>query len=304
MSRTQPLTVVLVDDHIVVRSGLRVLLESEPSIEVVAEAGDVPTAVAAVAEHSPDVIVLDLHMPGEPSLPAIPRLRESSPHTRVVVLTAQRDPSFAGEALRLGASGYVPKEAAESQLLQAIEVAAEGGTYLEPQLGARLAANVAATGRAAAELSEREIEVLRLIARGLTNREMADAALPERANGREPPGAHPAQAGALAPLRPGRVRARARTGRGVRRAHLSRAQATGSSAVTRCPGAGSRCAGRRRAGPPARASRGARSPWSRARGRSPPRRRSPAPAARRFAARPRSSTREAPACRAALLRHS
>ena len=79
MSRTQPLTVVLVDDHIVVRSGLRVLLESEPSIEVVAEAGDVPTAVVAVAEHSPDVIVLDLHMPGEPSLPAIPRLRESSP---------------------------------------------------------------------------------------------------------------------------------------------------------------------------------------------------------------------------------
>ena len=173
MSRSKPLTVVLVDDHIVVRSGLRVLLESEPSIEVVAEAGDVPTAVAAVAEHSPDVIVLDLHMPGEPSLPAIPRLRETSPHTRVVVLTAQRDPSFAGEALRLGASGYVPKEAAESQLLQAIEVAAGGGTYLEPQLGARLAANVAATSRAAAELSEREIEILRLIARGLTNREMA-----------------------------------------------------------------------------------------------------------------------------------
>lgn len=173
MTRHEPLTVVLADDHVVVRSGLRVLLDSEPSIDVVAEAGDVPTAVEAVVEHRPDVLVLDLHMPGEPSLSAIPPLRERCPHTRVVVLTAQRDPSFAGEALRLGASGYVPKEAAESQLLEAIEVAAEGGTYLEPQLGARLAANVAAAGSAAADLSEREIDVLRLIARGLTNREMA-----------------------------------------------------------------------------------------------------------------------------------
>jgi len=173
MSRYEPLTVVIADDHVVVRSGLRVLLDSEPSIEVVAEAGNVPTAIQAVVEYCPDVLVLDLHMPGELSLPAIPTLRERCPDTRVVVLTAQRDPSFAGEALRLGASGYVPKEAAESQLLEAIEVAAGGGTYLEPQLGARLAANVAAAGGAAAELSEREIEVLRLIARGLTNREMA-----------------------------------------------------------------------------------------------------------------------------------
>jgi len=173
MPRNEPLTIVLADDHIVVRSGLRMLLESEPSIEVVAETGDVPTAVEAVAEHRPDVLVLDLHMPGEPSLPVIPALRERCPDTRVVVLTAQRDPSYAGEALRLGASGYVPKEAAESQLLEAIKVAVEGGTYLEPQLGARLAANSAAAGRAATELSAREIDVLRLIARGLTNREMA-----------------------------------------------------------------------------------------------------------------------------------
>jgi len=170
----EPLTVVLADDHIVVRSGLRVLLDSEPMIEVVAEAGDVGAAIQAVEEHHPDVLVLDLHMPGEASLPAIPRLRERCPGTRVVVLTAQRDPSFAGEALRLGASGYVPKEAAESQLLEAIGVAARGGTYLEPQLGARLAASAAAAGRVASDLSEREVEVLRLIVRGLTNREMAE----------------------------------------------------------------------------------------------------------------------------------
>ncbi len=174
MHSDHPLTVVLADDHVVVRSGLRVLLDSEPSIKVVAETGDVPGALAAVEEHSPDVLVLDLHMPGEPSLAAIPRLAERCPETRVVVLTAQRDPSFAGEALRLGAAGYVPKEAADGELLEAIEVAAQGGTYLEPRLGARLAATAAASATAAAELSEREVEVLRLIARGLTNREMAE----------------------------------------------------------------------------------------------------------------------------------
>jgi two-component system, NarL family, response regulator NreC len=162
---------VLADDHVVVRSGLRVLLESEPGIAVVGECGDVAGALQAVAELDPDVLVLDLHMPGDPSLPVIPRLRELHPDTRVVVLTAQRDPSFAAEALRLGAAGYLPKEAAEGQLLEAIRVAVDGGTYLEPRLGARLAA--AATS-GPPELSARELEVLRLIARGLTNREIAE----------------------------------------------------------------------------------------------------------------------------------
>lgn len=165
------LRVVLADDHVVVRSGLRMLLDSEPGIEVVGEAGDVASALEAVERLRPDVLVLDLHMPDEPSLPAIPRLRE---RTRVIVLTAQRDPSFAGEALRLGAAGYVPKEAAESQLLEAIRTAAAGATYLEPRLGARLAADAAAAGRAVPELTERELDVLRLIARGHTNREMAE----------------------------------------------------------------------------------------------------------------------------------
>jgi two-component system response regulator NreC len=165
---------VVADDHTVVRSGLRLLLEAEPGVEVVAEAGDVPGAAEAVERLAPDVLVLDLHMPGEPSLPAIPRLRERSPGTRIVVLTAQRDPSFAGEALRLGAAGYVPKEAAGQQLVRAIRVAAGGGTYLEPGLGARLAAHAAATQRSAPELTERELEVLRLIARGHTNREIAE----------------------------------------------------------------------------------------------------------------------------------
>jgi two-component system response regulator NreC len=162
---------VLADDHVVVRSGLRLLVESEPGLEVVGEAGDVASALEAVERLSPDVLVLDLHMPGEPSLPAISRLHEGHAGTRVIVLTAQRDPSFAAEALRLGAAGYLPKEAAEDQLLEAIRVAAGGGTYLEPQLGARLAA---AATVAAPELTGRELEVLRLIARGQTNREVAE----------------------------------------------------------------------------------------------------------------------------------
>lgn len=174
MPQTSPLTVVLADDHVVVRSGLRLLLESAPEIEVVAEAGDVTAAVDAVRRLRPDVLVLDLHMPGEPSLPAIPKLREQCPQTHVVVLTAQRDPSYAGEALRLGATGYVPKEAAGGHLLAAILTAVRGETYLEPQLGARLAATAAAAAGAAPELTVRELEVLRLIARGLTNREIAE----------------------------------------------------------------------------------------------------------------------------------
>ena len=174
MSGARRLTVVLADDHVVVRNGLKLLLDSEPGIEVVAEAGDVPGALEAVERHRPDVLVLDLLMPGEPGLGAIPRLREVSPGTRVVVLTAQQDPSFAGEAMRLGAAGYVPKEAAGRQLLRAISMAAEGSTYLEPRLGARLAADVAAAKRSAPELTDREVEVLRLIARGHTNREMAE----------------------------------------------------------------------------------------------------------------------------------
>ena len=167
----KPLTIVLADDHVVVRSGLRLLLEAEPGLAVVGECGDVAAALEAVERLRPDVLVLDLHMPGEPSLAAIPRVRELHPGTRVIVLTAQRDPSFAAEALRLGAAGYLPKEAAEGQLREAIRVACEGGTYLEPQLGARLAA---VATRKPPELSGRELEVLQLIARGHTNREIAE----------------------------------------------------------------------------------------------------------------------------------
>ena len=134
------ITIVLADDHQVVRAGLRMLLQAEEEFDVVAEAGDVATTERRVAAYHPRVLILDLNMPGESSLPAIPRLREAAPETQIVVLTMQNDPAFAREALRAGAIGYVLKEGADTELVQAVRLAAEGRTYLNPELGARLAA--------------------------------------------------------------------------------------------------------------------------------------------------------------------
>jgi two-component system response regulator NreC len=165
--------IVIADDHAVVRSGLRLLLDAEPDLEVVAEAGDVAETLRHVAAHRPQVVVLDLNMPGDPSLPAISRVAERSPGTRVVVLTMQSDPSFARTALRSGAAGYVLKEAAAMELVQAVRLAAAGETYLNPKLGALLAAAPPAPAGPPDNLTEREVEVLRLIVLGHTNTEIA-----------------------------------------------------------------------------------------------------------------------------------
>jgi two-component system, NarL family, response regulator NreC len=167
------ITVVLADDHQVVRSGLRLLLESERHFEVVAEAGDVAATVAAVAEVRPRVLVLDLNMGGESALDAIPRLRTDVPETQIVVLTMQDNPAFAQAALRAGAVGYVLKDAADDELMSAVELAAEGRTYLNPELGARLASAPPPDDQRPDNLSPRELEVLRLIALGHTNAEIA-----------------------------------------------------------------------------------------------------------------------------------
>ena len=137
-----PVNIVIVDDHAMVRSGLRLLLESEGEFSVVAEAGDVDAALRCAAEHRPGVILLDLNMPGRPSLPAIPELLAAAPGAAVVVMTMQDEPAYARAALTAGASGYVLKEAAEVELLEAVRAAAAGRTYLNPSLGARLAAGV------------------------------------------------------------------------------------------------------------------------------------------------------------------
>jgi two-component system response regulator NreC len=171
---TRRTTVVIADDHAVVRSGLKTLLDGEPGFEVTGEARDVRSAMTFVRAQRPDVLVLDLNMPGDASLPAIPDLLEASPGTAIVVLTMQNDPAFAREALRAGALGYVLKESANAELVAAVRAATEGRTYLQPQLGARLAAEPPKPDAGADDLSERETEVLRLIALGHTNTEIAE----------------------------------------------------------------------------------------------------------------------------------
>jgi two-component system response regulator NreC len=166
-------TIVLADDHQVVRRGLRLILDAEDGFEVVDEAGDIETAARKVLAYRPTVLVLDLQMPGGSSLEAIPRLLERSPSTAVVILTMQDDPAFAREALRAGALGYVLKEAADAELVQAVRLAADRRTYLTPSLGARLAAEPPAPAGPPDDLSARELEVLTLIALGHTNGEIA-----------------------------------------------------------------------------------------------------------------------------------
>src|SRR5919197_1164212 len=168
------ITIVLADDHAVVRSGLRMVLEREGGFEVVSEAGDADSALRTVLGHKSKGLILELNMPGElTSLDAIPRVQEVSPATRVVVLTMQEDPGFARRALRAGAAGYVLKEAADDELVDAVRRVAAGATYLNPRLGAILAAAPPEPAGPPDDLTEREVEVLRLIALGHTNAEIA-----------------------------------------------------------------------------------------------------------------------------------
>ena len=132
--------VVVADDHAMVRAGLRLLLETSPRIRVVAEAGGVESALAAVRADAPDVAILDLNMPGGGALPAIPRVLEAVPGVRIVVLTMEEDPALAREAMVAGARAYVLKDAADVELIEAVLAAADGRTYLNPRLGAQLAA--------------------------------------------------------------------------------------------------------------------------------------------------------------------
>src|SRR5215217_7301503 len=139
--------ILLVDDHSMVRSGLRLLLEEQDDFHVAGEAGDVDGALERTRALGPDVILLDLNMPGRASLPAIPELLGAAPGSAVVVMTQHDDPEFARAALLGGASGFVLKEAADSELVEAVRAAAAGRTYVNPSLGARLAT---AAGPAAA----------------------------------------------------------------------------------------------------------------------------------------------------------
>jgi len=165
--------IVIADDHVVVRRGLRMLLDAEDGFEVVAEAGNVEDARRYVRAHRPGILVLDLNMPGDDSLELIPQIRDEAPATEIVVLTMQSETGFARTALQAGAKGYVLKEAADDELVEAVRAAARGETYLNPRLGARLAAEPPAPARRPDDLTEREVEILRLIALGHTNGEIA-----------------------------------------------------------------------------------------------------------------------------------
>ncbi|MDX6503822.1 MAG: two-component system, NarL family, response regulator NreC [Gaiellaceae bacterium] len=167
--------VVLVDDHPVIRAGLRLLLDREADIEVVGEAGDAHEAVFEVREHQPDVVLTDVVMPGQSGIEVTPQLLKEAPGTKVLVLSMQDDPRYVREAFAAGASGYVLKEAADSELVAAVRDVAAGGSYVNPDLGARMiAADVKARAEADADpLTDREREVLRLLALGHTNQEIS-----------------------------------------------------------------------------------------------------------------------------------
>jgi two-component system response regulator NreC len=166
---------VVVDDHAVVRSGIKLLLEREEDIEVVGEAGNAKDAIFRARALKPDVMLLDVVMPGESGIDVLPKLLKESPETKVLVLSMQDDPNYVREAFAAGAAGYVLKEAADEEVVSAIREIADGGRYVHPALGARMVA-ADAEARAAAEadpLSDREREVLRLLALGHTNQEIA-----------------------------------------------------------------------------------------------------------------------------------
>ncbi len=168
--------VLIVDDHAVVRAGIRLLLDAEDDIETVGEAGDAREAVFEVRSSKPDVVLMDVGLgSGKSGIEATPEMLRELPDTKVLVLSMQDDPRYVREAFAAGASGYVLKEAADNELVTAVREVAGGGRYVDPALGARIAVADAEAARAAEEdpLSDREREVLRLLALGHTNQEIA-----------------------------------------------------------------------------------------------------------------------------------
>ncbi len=174
---TEPIHVVLADDHAVVRKGIRNFLEEDSDIQVVAEAADGAEAVALAAQHRPDVVVLDIQMPRMNGIEATRRIKAELPQVKVLILSAYDDDPYIFALLQAGASGYVLKTAESSELVRAVKAVARGESALDPAVARKVVDRLAggkgqaATGEAAVEpLTEREVEVLRLAARGDTNR--------------------------------------------------------------------------------------------------------------------------------------
>ena len=170
--------ILIADDHRIIRDGLQGLINAEPDMEIVGEADDGQSALQQVKDLQPHVVVMDISMPGMGGVRATERIRRECPSTKVIVLTAYEDKGYIGQMLRAGATGYVLKLAAAEELIKAIRVAAEGGTYLDPTAAGKVVNGYVRQKSAKAKvrgdnLTEREQEVLRLVARGYTNKEIA-----------------------------------------------------------------------------------------------------------------------------------
>jgi len=176
MLLTEPVRVLVVDDHAVVRSGLRLLLDGNDDIEVVGEAGTARDALFRARELRPSVVLLDVTMPDQSGIEAIPQLLHEQPEAKVLILSMHDDPRYVREAFTAGARGYVLKDAADAEVVAAVREVAGGGHYVNPALGARLVAAESEERRRAEEdpLSDREHDVLRLLALGHTNQEIAN----------------------------------------------------------------------------------------------------------------------------------
>ncbi len=177
----EKIRLLLADDHAVLRSGLRLLLSEQPDMEVVGEAADGEEAIEKTRELSPDILLLDITMPGVGGLEALERIKKEIPDVRVVVLTMHDDESYMERIMTAGGSGYVLKKAADTELLSAIRAVYQGGVYLHPTMTRALVGHLQRRTTAQekqshleSKLSEREREVLKLIAQGYTNKEIAD----------------------------------------------------------------------------------------------------------------------------------
>ena len=172
------LRIMLVDDHATVRHGLKLMIDAEPDMAVIAEAGDGASAVQLAGESKPDVIVMDISMPGMNGLAATQAIRKADARAVIVTLTRHGDAAYLQELLRAGVSGYVLKRSAPTELLQAIRAAAAGGQYIDSTLVPRITAGLmkgdrGGSKRPAVGLTDREADVLRLIASGYSNKEIA-----------------------------------------------------------------------------------------------------------------------------------